>query len=379
MEIYNVIDLSSDDSTSTIHKSDDVIEGIQEKGAMQAETSGGKRRKTTKKSNTAAERKAKQQKLAEQKAAKKQAEEINKIYKPSECMKYMNVEGHPSLWSSWWCSDVSREVSASGARVVPSSHICHPSLVVWTRTVPKKLDKDTGQLKLTPGVEQCNSALYVVSAEEIAEHIHNHSLASHLAEIQILADCSLTLVVFGLKDYLKSPRRKTSNSNRNTITEIDFQLAITDLLVSSNCDTVVVNTPNELALLIVQMTKAIAEAPFKLAKRRCDDQAEFYMRGDSKKCVTVDKDGIGVGRLWQQMVAILPHSSLEVARAICSRYSSPRTLFKALQSSDSTDVIADIGVSRAAVPGSKARRVGPEFARKLEILFTAQDGNTLVD
>lgn len=40
-------------------------------------------------------------------------------------------------------------------------------------------------------------------------------------------------------------------------------LTVSDLLVSADCDTIIVNTPNELALTIVQFTKAIAEQPYK--------------------------------------------------------------------------------------------------------------------
>ncbi|XP_075983884.1 methyl methanesulfonate sensitivity 4 isoform X2 [Anticarsia gemmatalis] len=335
--------------------------------------------KGIKKTSAAAQREAKKLKLAEEKAAKKTANDMNKIYKPGECMKYMKVEGHPSLWDCWWCADVAREVSAAGASVLGTPSLCHPALVVWTRRLPRTFESENGQVKLSPEVQSCNHALYVTSAEDISEHVSARTLPSHLAEICTLSQCDVTLVIFAPKDYFKSSRRKTSNSNRMAMSEIDLELAITDLLVSTGCDTVRVNTPNELALLIVQFTKAIAEAPYKKAKRACDEQAEFYMRGDSKKCIAVDKDGIAVGKLWQQMIAILPHSSLETSRALCAQYKSPLALFEALQAPDSVKEVADIGVSRAAVPGSKARRVGPEFARKLKILFTASDGNTLVD
>lgn len=53
--------------------------------------------------------------------------------------------------------------------------------------------------------------------------------------------------------------------------------------------------------------------------------------------------------------------------------------FQSLNSPDSVNELANIGVSRTAVPGSKARRIGPEFARKLHTLFTATDGDILLD
>ncbi|XP_026728757.1 uncharacterized protein LOC113494561 [Trichoplusia ni] len=329
--------------------------------------------------SVAAEKKTKKQKFLEEKAAKKAADEKNKMYKPGECMKHMRAEGHPSLWSRWYMSDVSRELAAAGARARHDPDVCDPALLVWSRTKPRTLQPTQGEVRLSPADERCDRALYITSAEEISELVSNHGLTPQLAQAQQLADCRLTLLLYRPHDFFKSNQRKTSNSNRMRVTEIELELALTDLLVSANCDTVVVNTPNELALAIVQFTKAIAEAPFKKARRECDEQAQFYMRGDNKKCVALDKDGVtGIGRLWQQMIAVLPQSSLETSRALCAKYPTPLALYQALQSSAVSEIAAT-GVSRAAAPGSRARRVGPEFARKLHTLFTAQSGDTLIE
>uniref|UniRef100_A0A2A4K6X0 ERCC4 domain-containing protein n=1 Tax=Heliothis virescens TaxID=7102 RepID=A0A2A4K6X0_HELVI len=380
-----ILTTGSDDEVS-----DDLLEvALEGTDTQPADTQqdhvGGKRKsngstkgKGKKKSKSSIDKEIKKQKLAEEKSAKKAAENMNKIYKPGECMKFMNVEGHPTLWERWYMSDVTREVTAAGAHVVQASNICDPALVVWSRNLPRTLEKDGGTVQLTPPRSMCSRALYVAAADELSAHVRTHTLASHLARAQQLCDASVTLLVYRPQDYFKSPRRKTSNSNRTPVSEVDFELAITDLLVSAGCDTVIASTPNELALTIVQFTKAIAEAPFKKAKRICDEQAEFYMRGDNKKCVAVDKDGAGMGRLWQQMIAILPQSSLEVSRALCAKYKTPLDLYEVL-SADNIEEVADIGVSRAAVAGSKSRRIGPEFARKLHTLFTAHRGNTLID
>lgn len=58
----------------------------------------------------------------------------------------MNVEGHPSLWSQWWCADVSREVSAAGARVLSTPQLISESLVMWSRNVPRTLENEGGQV-----------------------------------------------------------------------------------------------------------------------------------------------------------------------------------------------------------------------------------------
>lgn len=38
--------------------------------------------------------------------------------------------------------------------------------------------------------------------------------------------------------------------------------------------------------------------------------------------------GNGLSRLWQQMLAILPNSSLEISRAICAKYRTPLELYE---------------------------------------------------
>ncbi|KAM3957894.1 methyl methanesulfonate sensitivity 4 [Aphomia sociella] len=291
----------------------------------------------------------------------------------------MSIEIHPLLSAAWYMSDVPREAAAAGCGCAPAAALCDPALVMWARRRPPTLANTDGQLGLSPTKESVQRALYVAEAEALAELVAERRLSVHLASMKELTACDITLLVFGLKDYFKSSGRKTLNSNRKLMTEIDLEMAITDLLVSADIDTVTVNTPNELALMIVQFTKAIAEEPYKKAKRACDEQAEFYMRGDNKKCVPVDKDGNGLSRLWQQMIAILPLSSLETSRSLCAKYKSPLELYEALQSPNSLSELADVGVSRAAVPGSRQRRLGPEFARKLHTLFTAEDGNILID
>ncbi|XP_052757697.1 crossover junction endonuclease EME1 [Galleria mellonella] len=377
------IDLSapsrSQTSTASSGTASEVSATTSGRKKMGRKSVGSLQEKSKKKSN-AAEKQAKKQRIAESKAARAADREMNKIFKPGECMKHMSIEMHPVLAGAWYMADVAREAAGAGCRVASAADVCEPALVMWSRHRAHRTLAAAGrQVGLSGGKERCNRALFVCEAATAAELAAGRRLACHLGSVRDMASCPLTLVIFGLNDYFKSSGRNTINSNKKLITEIDLEMAITDLLVSADVDTIVVNTPNELALLIVQFTKAIAEEPYKKSKRACDEQAEFYMRGDKKKSVPVDKDGNGLSRLWQQMIAVLPLSSLETSRSLCALYKSPLELYKALQSPNCLNELADIGVSRAAIPGSRARRLGPEFARKLHTLFTAEDGNILID
>ncbi|XP_013146015.1 PREDICTED: crossover junction endonuclease EME1 [Papilio polytes] len=328
--------------------------------------------------NKKSDRENAKQKLAEEKAAKKQIQELNKIYKPGECMKYMQVEVHPSLLEKWYAGDIEREVSASGAKVITSIDLFDPCLVLWKRSVPQTLVSKDGQLDMTPRHEVSDRGLYVMMAADAAQYICEHKLSQQIATVSEIVNVKLTLIIFGEQEYFKTASKKTKGNNQ-VMSEVDLEMAISDLLVSTGCDTVIVNQANELALLIVQFTKAIAEAPYKQLKRACDEQADFYMRGDNKKCVSVDKDGNGLSCLWQQMLAVLPQSSLETSRALCAQYKTPLDLYEILMQPEGVKAVAELGVSRSAVPGSRARRIGPEFARKLHTLLTAEDGNMLIE
>ncbi|XP_038213579.1 crossover junction endonuclease EME1 [Zerene cesonia] len=369
------IDLSCDsDDLDDLPELNLVTKSQSQSGSSQSTTSISQNLGTSDK-ETKQPRKGVKRKASDNQSPK----QAQKIYKPGECMKHMILEMHPNLLEAWYCADVSREITASGAKVRSSTAMCDVRLVLWSRVVESKLASKEGVVGLTTTKEPCNHGLYVTRLEDIEEHIVGKTLSQHMLSAAGLAGCKLTLVLFAVKDFFKNTGRKTNNSKKKTIEPIHLEMALTDLLVTAICDTITVNSPNELALTFVQFTKAIAEAPYKKAKRAYDEQVDFYMRGDNKKCAAVSKQGDGVEALWQQMVAVLPMSSLETARAICKQYKTPRALYEAQKQASSVNTLADVCVPRSAVPGSKARRVGSEFARKLHILFTADDGNMLVE
>ncbi|CAK1590037.1 unnamed protein product [Parnassius mnemosyne] len=327
----------------------------------------------------ATKKKSVKEKLTEQKAAKTKVQKLNKIYRPGECMKFIEIVMHPTFLDKWYTEDLENEIHMGGVRILSSSDLFEPGLVLWRRSVPSSLVSIYGQVNNTSPEERCDRGLYVITAQDVVTYVCEHTLVRHVAQIRDMADVKLTLVIFGVQDYFKHARKKSKQNNDLVMTEMDLEMAITDLLVSTGCDAVLLDQSIELATLIMHFTKAIALAPYKKAKRECDEQAEFYMRGYNKKCVPVDKDGNGISRLWQQMIAVLPYCSLEKSRALCAKYKTPLALYETLQSPEGVRAVADLGVTRPVIPRSRVRRIGPEFARKLQILFTAEDGNTLID
>lgn len=57
---------------------------------------------------------------------------------------------------------------------------------------------------------------------------------------------------------------------------------------------------------------------------------DWYVPGDKKDSVKVDKQGNGLHRLWQQQLTQFNMVRFETAEAIASKYPSPTALIKVL-------------------------------------------------
>uniref|UniRef100_A0A2H1WLI6 SFRICE_028323 n=1 Tax=Spodoptera frugiperda TaxID=7108 RepID=A0A2H1WLI6_SPOFR len=312
-----------------------------------------------KKKTKALEKEAKKRKLQEDKKDRAARIEMNKVYKPGECMQYINVVINENLLRKWYMTSVEQEVTAAGANIERQSE--ERDIITWTRRLPLTLDKYFGKLK-KPNEEQCDHALCIMEVDRVTRLVQDNALARTMIEFKERLQSKLTLVVVQVEAYFKS---KSGQKDMNAI-------------VTADCDVVTVETAQELAETIVRFTKAIADAPAKKAKREIDELSSFYMRGVNKNCVAITNNGAGVSQLWQQMLAVLPQSSLDISRAVCAQYKSPLAMYESLQEPDSLEHLSNLGVSRSGVAGAKQRKLGREFALKLHTLFTATSGDVIV-
>ncbi|CAK9794987.1 Crossover junction endonuclease EME1 [Anthophora plagiata] len=143
-----------------------------------------------------------------------------------------------------------------------------------------------------------------------------------------------------------------------------------------------INSSQELALMVYQCTKAIAEIPYKLEKsKNLTDKFDWYVMGDNRNTVRVDKDGNGLKRLWQQQLCQFHLSSLEIAEAICSVYPSPAHLIEAYTNctdNEGVNLLKDIPIRRAAGPLTTVRKVGSELSKKIYLTFMSRDGENIL-
>lgn len=65
-------------------------------------------------------------------------------------------------------------------------------------------------------------------------------------------------------------------------------------------------------------------------QRRELENLEWFAVGDSRDCVTVDKDGNGLLRLWQQQLCQFNLAGHDVAQAIAKAYPSPLSLMEVI-------------------------------------------------
>lgn len=108
-------------------------------------------------------------------------------------------------------------------------------------------------------------------------------------------------------------------------------MCLTEAQIIAKCSSRLIEDAQDLGSMVYQYTKSISEIPYKLQKKESlENKFDWYVMGDNKNTVRVDKNGIGLKRLWQQQLCQFNLSSLETAEAICTVYPSPAKLTEVL-------------------------------------------------
>lgn len=118
-----------------------------------------------------------------------------------------------------------------------------------------------------------------------------------------------------------------------------------------------------------------------ISRKLKNDQEEsenYYFANDNKDCVKV-VDTVGLGRLWQQHLIMLPFVTLETAEAIMSVYPMPKNLLDAFKNSTSPEtLLRDIPFRRAGTLLASNRRLGPEMSRKIYQFYSSMHPHDLL-
>lgn len=202
-----------------------------------------------------------------------------------------------------------------------------------------------------------------MSGQTLIKHVKEKTLLDYIQQIRTAypADFTIDLIICGLKSYCRE--------NRGAIGRTETELALTETQLMADVCHRLLETGEEVATIIQQYTKSIAENPYKQQKADKHEKENFYLGNDSKDCVRV-QNSIGFSRLWQQQLIKLPNVTLEIAEAIIAKYPMPSLLVKALEEADiPEELLTDLNIRRAGGPLATSRRIGPELSRKVCNLF----------
>ncbi|KAF7412411.1 hypothetical protein HZH66_001307 [Vespula vulgaris] len=348
------------------------------------------------------ERLKRQENLIKEKTLKAITAKKLKNIRPGECMKFMKVildkyikeyNFYPEILVTLKDTNVSYNFIS---QLIPKS-------ITWERSIEKDSIDENNKIYTEINKQTEKYIIVIWNWNEVVEKLMDDSFCTSISYIRtLLPDYNMTLVIFGIQEYflyykkknkLKNNKGSGSKSSNETkdfkiykespeISKQQLEVCLAEIQIINKCNSRLIENAADLALMIYQYTKAIAEIPYKLEKKQhFDKEYNWYIAGDNKDTVRVDKDGNGLKRLWQQQLCQFNLSSLEIAEAICSVYKSPAQLVEAYMnctSADGSKLLKDLPIRRAVGPLTTTRRVGPELSKKVHIMFTSENGDVFL-
>jgi hypothetical protein len=294
--------------------------------------------------------------------------EQERSLKPGECNRFLTVVISQDCVFG---KEISEKLNETGFKV-KIERSSTPNTITWKRQINKKIITDEGKIIEFDSIDQDEPYLLVVlNADSFVVASKENKLLSIIqtAQENLPFDVrSTTLVVFGLKDFCRK--------RKNIIGMKETEIKITQLQLLANCSHRLHETPDDVALTVGQMSKAIAEEPFKSKQNEKLDREQLFITSDVK--VDANEDVQSLGNLWQTQLVCLPKVTFEVAQSIRKEYPLPRMLMEAYkQSTNPQAMLSEIQIIRTG-PLAKQRKIGPELSRKIYTLMTSKNPNDLL-
>ncbi|XP_043600084.1 crossover junction endonuclease EME1 [Bombus pyrosoma] len=342
----------------------------------------------------------KQERLTREKALKAIAVKKSKDIKPGECMKFIEVVLDNDIKNVAPIMDIVDTLRNAGVKYTVKTEFISNS-ITWKRSIENNYIDDTNKICTVTDVEKISQILIIWNWDEAVIKVTDGSFCTSISSIKSsLPNYKITLVIFGIEDYFacREQRRNSKESRTKKKTYIEkyhqmstyphkisrkhLETCLNEIQIISDCSSRLINNSQDLALMIYQYTKAIAEIPHKSEKNKnLTNKFDWYVMGDNRNTVKVDKSGNGLKRLWQQQLCQFNLSSLEIAEAICSVYPSPANLIEAYMNCTDTEgvnLLKDIPIRRAAGPLTTVRKVGPELSKKVYLMFSSKNGENVL-
>ncbi|XP_034234345.1 crossover junction endonuclease EME1 [Thrips palmi] len=350
------------------------------------------------------EREQKKKEAAHAKALKQATAEVGRSKKPGECLKWVTCILDPGLLKADYSGELLTALRTCEIEYKVEDCLI-PNSVTWERRIQNVTVDDDMTVQRAITIQNEPLVLVVWMWNKIVEEIHSNQLLPSVEEIlSLLPGRDLTIAIYGLEDYFKFQKTQKRRDIRSdvlgtgpskkkakegtfeaapTVSRGDVEYALAEVQIKWGISHRCINSKIDMANLVCQLTKAIAEAPFKQEKHKKDaDRLDWYALGDSKDCVVVDKEGNGSLQLWQRQLCQFPLASRETSEAIASVYPSPISLLQAYERCSKEEeaqlLLEDIPVRRGPGPLSTARRIGPQLSKKIHTFFTTFDENSLI-
>ncbi|XP_011690538.1 PREDICTED: crossover junction endonuclease EME1 [Wasmannia auropunctata] len=346
------------------------------------------------------ERLRRQQALAREKALKAIERKTSRDMKPGECVRFMEVNLDRDVDAVVSREEIESALRNADIKCNATTELI-PGSITWRRNVEEACVGEDNQVRTRTSVRTEEYAIVIWSSHEAVRHVAEGTFCTSVSSSRdLIPGYNVTLVICGMEEYFASRRKQKSNpaggkgSRYNgkgnqrfddaspVISRRQLEMCLAEIQIVAKCSSRLVESAQELALMVCQYTKSISEIPYKLQKRGSrEDKFDWYVMGDNKNTVRVDKDGNGLKRLWQQQLCQFNLSSLETSEAICTVYPSPMQLVRAYRKctpDEGMNLLKDISIRRAAGPLTAARKVGPELSKKVYVMFTSQNGDALL-
>lgn len=303
-------------------------------------------RKTTasKKSKTALKegRLKRQQTLAREKALRAIASKKTRDMKPGECIKFMEVNLDQGIDGFSFCTEIRNVLRDADVRFNLTTELI-PNSITWRRNIEESYVDENNEVCARRSMQIEKYTIVIWNNHETVKHIADGTFCTTILNCKtLISDHNMTLVIFGIEEYFMYHNKEKSNKNSGgkgsrykskgnqqfetfpIISRQQLEMSLAEAQIVVKYSSRLIENAQDLAVMIYQYTKSISEIPYKLQKKeRVENKFEWYIMGDNRNTVRVDKDGNGLKRLWQQQLCQFNLSSLETAEAIYNVYSSP--------------------------------------------------------
>jgi len=293
------------------------------------------------------ERSRRQQALAREKILKAIEKKTLKNMKPSECIKFMEVYLDRGIDSIASQEEIESALQNADIKFnVTTEKI--PNSITWRRNVEEDYIGEDNDICTRRNIQMEKYAIVIWSNYKAVKHVAEGTFCTSVSDCKtLIPNYNMTLVICGMEEYFTYRKKQKSDRNLGSkesrynskgnqqfdmlpiISRQQLEMCLTEIQIVVKCSSRLIENSQDLALMICQYTKSISEIPYKLQKRgNQESKFDWYVMGDNKNTVRVDKDGNGLKRLWQQQLCQFNLSSLEVSEAICTVYPSPIQLIK---------------------------------------------------